>query len=166
MPALRTAYGISRGWIGSSKRYVLETLAELLRDAGQSDRLLELLRNPEWMAMRYEQAGFVYDGFARGSALGAARGVCVARSRSEGVPAFGPETSINSLAANYPAPLIVAAVKAGLWTVDRVLSTIARDSAMSHSKSRSAPHSVSSDLLAKSQEWSRIESSGSNASVR
>jgi hypothetical protein len=122
-------------WSEFLDAYGLDNLAYHLYQSGQFERLKQLI-NPEWMKVRFDNGGFIYDGFLSDVDIAWQHAYEVAKYQIEAntIPNAIDEnvrlalirTSINSLSANYDHELVVQALETGLWTPQRVLSVAQR----------------------------------------
>jgi len=123
-------------WHEAADSYLCDHLVYHLIEAGRADELPKLFANHDWMHKRFEQSGYTYTGFL--DDLTQAWEIAHAETLRQIDAQEEPEaiaqciryaliqTSINSIAANYPPELVAQAVKTGLWTAERALALAER----------------------------------------
>ncbi|MBE7557270.1 MAG: hypothetical protein HS126_40050 [Anaerolineales bacterium] len=112
------------------QRYILETLADHLNEAGQYDHLRALFDNDAWMHARFEGSGYIYDGYikdlmpawqenAHQQALQQIEAGEEPTAIAYCVRYALIRTTINSIATNYISGLITQAMGSGLWSASQ-----------------------------------------------
>ncbi|MBZ0280696.1 MAG: TIR domain-containing protein [Anaerolineae bacterium] len=121
-----------KSWHETADSYLCDYLVYHLIQAERADDLSALFANHDWMHKRFEQSGYTYIGFLDDltQAWEIAHVEALRQIDADQEPTIIAQciryaliqTSINSIAANYPPKLIGLALEAELWTSERALA--------------------------------------------
>ena len=118
------------------RTYTLNTLAEHLGEAGQSQRLRDLFADDQWMRARFEDSGNVYDGFLSDAAISLSleqrRGKqqidngCEPTAIADAFRLALIRTRVTAVVSQARPAIVVRALDLHLWTAERAMNVAAK----------------------------------------
>ena len=119
------------------RRYTLDTLISHLVNGDQRERVHTLFANRDWLDVRYQDSGNIYDDYITDLEMAWDRTSLPAAFHEVEQGALNTEyawcfryalirCSLNSLSGTLPPEIVIRAVETGLWPTERALSVAAR----------------------------------------